>query len=1213
MSKSTPLEMNTNFTAFSVNSPNPRKFIQNQSIPRLFLILTATVAILAASTQAQSTWVGPSNGVWNTTSNWSAAVPDFQDSEADFTNAASVNVNALTNAVGTIVLDAANSNAVIISNGTIDLSVSFGVPTVNIANSAATLFMYANVTGAQGLRKDGPGKFTFRFNPNNQTYSGGISINGGTFGINQAGSLGDSNNDITLESSSVFRFEPGGDAGSIVLGAGNDFIINPGNTLTVQNSGTNTVNSTINGIISGDGNLTFSGSGTLTLSGTNTFTGATTVAGGTLVVNQPLAATNVTTLNNGAQLALGAGASFSTNSLIMIGAAPSTVNLGGNTQSIRSLAATNATNFPAAFTNGSLVIAGDAGQSFNTTINGGGTDMTGLANFTYNRTNRDFQVTANGANVTNTFFLAKSGTNAISATNLRLGGGGSNAVGQNTLVRLGQANVLNASAEVLFGYFQGSVNASFHAGLTNPSLTIRGAAGGTNPVPLFRVGQCNSGNQSTVGTLDLTSGSLDAVATSVDIGAHIASTGATLATGTLVMPNGTLTTPTLTIGLKTATTGNPQITGTLTQGGGTVEATTVYLGNNLNNLTNTNAIPRFVSTYNLNGGLLRAAAIAAGSGIAGTNFAINTQRRINWGGGTIRPLNAGTNLTIVGTIGGTSGGNIDILGYGPEVKTFTTDGSNSIVLAATTWLNANGGDIRIDPGTGGTFTTTGSFTVGSAQFPNTNTFFTNVINASITVASGTANLTAASRIFGIGDRTNSGITNSFNVVGGVANVGLTANRMLVGNKSTGEVNVTGGSLNITGTNAIYVGGDISFGANNAQGTWTVTGGAVNIGGSGAFVLGQNSPATNNTTSNSLGVLNLSGGTFTTTRPITTGVNTNGTTSAGTVNFNGGTLAAGTNIANLINVTTATVASNSTISTGTFDSGISQNLQGAGTLTISGNGTLRLNGTNTPPVTVNSGATLGGTGSIGNVTVNGTISPGPAATNGTLTSTASVSVPGTARFRVFGNNLNDRLITFGGTTLGGTLTVTNADGSTLTNGSTFDLIDGTISGSPTLNLPTLDPGLVWVTNNFASTGVLSVTNNSTPTNNYANWLTNYPSLTGTNALPTANPDGDPYINSTEFAFDGNPTIGTPALMTVTQVGTNAVVNWVQRKNPPGGAAYDVQKNGTLTNDWTAATGLDITNSANTNNINIPADYERKEFTVPAMGKDFYRVQATITNN
>jgi hypothetical protein len=130
------------------------------------------------------------------------------------------------------------------------------------------------------------------------------------------------------------------------------------------------------------------------------------------------------------------------------------------------------------------------------------------------------------------------------------------------------------------------------------------------------------------------------------------------------------------------------------------------------------------------------------------------------------------------------------------------------------------------------------------------------------------------------------------------------------------------------------------------------------------------------------------------------------------------------------------------------------------------------------------------------------------------------------------------------------------------------------------------------------------------NGYSNWLTNYPSLTGTSTNGTADPDGDGFNNNLEFSFDGNPTVGTPSLMTVRPVGTNAVFNWVQRTS---GVGYEVQKNNSLTNAWAEATGLSISNSTNQSGLLLPADYIRREFIVPASGKDFYRVRATITNN
>jgi hypothetical protein len=37
---------------------------------------------------------------------------------------------------------------------------------------------------------------------------------------------------------------------------------------------------------------------------------------------------------------------------------------------------------------------------------------------------------------------------------------------------------------------------------------------------------------------------------------------------------------------------------------------------------------------------------------------------------------------------------------------------------------------------------------------------------------------------------------------------------------------------------------------------------------------------------------------------------------------------------------------------------------------------------------------------------------------------------------------------------------------------------------------------------------------------------------------------------------------------------------------------------------------VTNSADTNNILLPAEYTRKEFTVPATGREFFRIEAAF---
>jgi hypothetical protein len=142
-------------------------------------------------------------------------------------------------------------------------------------------------------------------------------------------------------------------------------------------------------------------------------------------------------------------------------------------------------------------------------------------------------------------------------------------------------------------------------------------------------------------------------------------------------------------------------------------------------------------------------------------------------------------------------------------------------------------------------------------------------------------------------------------------------------------------------------------------------------------------------------------------------------------------------------------------------------------------------------------------------------------------------------------------------------------------------------------------------NIAVTGTVTAA-----ANGYSNWLTNYPSLTGPATNAAADPDGDGFNNSLEFAFDGNPTVGTPALMTATPAGTNAVFKWVERNS---GVTYQVQTNASLTNAWAGPAAVTISNALDQSGVLIPSDYTRKEFVVPAAGKQFYRIQATVNGN
>lgn len=160
--------------------------------------------------------------------------------------------------------------------------------------------------------------------------------------------------------------------------------------------------------------------------------------------------------------------------------------------------------------------------------------------------------------------------------------------------------------------------------------------------------------------------------------------------------------------------------------------------------------------------------------------------------------------------------------------------------------------------------------------------------------------------------------------------------------------------------------------------------------------------------------------------------------------------------------------------------------GSGSNTYSGatdvvGGTLVINGNTSTSVltTVKTGATLGGTGTVGAVLVdsNGIFAPGDGGieslnVNGDLTlSSGSIS-----NYEInTAGDISDLAISSALLTFGGTLNVTRI-GSALVAGDIFNLFDwssatGTFS---TVNLPSLDSGLAWDQSSLYSSGQISVT-------------------------------------------------------------------------------------------------------------------------------------------
>jgi autotransporter-associated beta strand protein len=175
------------------------------------------------------------------------------------------------------------------------------------------------------------------------------------------------------------------------------------------------------------------------------------------------------------------------------------------------------------------------------------------------------------------------------------------------------------------------------------------------------------------------------------------------------------------------------------------------------------------------------------------------------------------------------------------------------------------------------------------------------------------------------------------------------------------------------------------------------------------------------------------------------------------------------------------------------SGSSLTKTGAGTLTLSNTntytdgttvsaGTLLVNsiigsGTGTGAVTVNTGAVLGGTGTIqGNVTNSGTLAPGSSA--GTLHVGGNFAQNASGNFQVELASLAsyDKLIAGGTGTLAGTLTVSLTNGFVPQAGNTFEILTATGFGGSTFttkNLPTLSGNLGWSVDYGATSVTLSV--------------------------------------------------------------------------------------------------------------------------------------------
>lgn len=453
-------------------------------------------------------------------------------------------------------------------------------------------------------------------------------------------------------------------------------------------------------------------------------------------------------------------------------------------------------------------------------------------------------------------------------------------------------------------------------------------------------------------------------------------------------------------------------------------------------------------------------------------------------------------------------------------RTHTISESSLILGASQSWtVTNNTGTAQLDVSSviddgASSFGITKAGT-GLLVLSNANTF-----NGAVTISAGTLRVTNSTAL-GSGTKNidMQGGSRVFQLSGGVTlannyTLRMTSNSFDGGgissidgaNEIQGAINITFGNpaLNISssGTSTLTVSGNItsvtdnrplSFGGNSANNN-TVSG-VINDGANTMPVTKQGTGTWVFSNSNTYdGGTNINNGTL-----EIRNANALGTT--GTIAFGGGTLKYGTGITTDLSSRFSTAASQAykintnanDVTVGTAlnstDGTLTKEGDGKLTLTTGGSyngatnvngGTLVVNGNiSTSAVTVASGATLSGIGTVGSTAVNGTFAPGNSI--GTLEITGTLSLNNIANFEInpttgIGFNRSSDLANVSGAiSYDGTLNVLYGGlASDFTHGMVFNLFDGSeyFGSFDTLNLPSLTGDLSWQ-NNLLTDGTLVV--------------------------------------------------------------------------------------------------------------------------------------------
>ncbi len=431
-----------------------------------------------------------------------------------------------------------------------------------------------------------------------------------------------------------------------------------------------------------------------------------------------------------------------------------------------------------------------------------------------------------------------------------------------------------------------------------------------------------------------------------------------------------------------------------------------------------------------------------------------------------------------------------------------------------------------------------------------------------------------------------------------------------GNGSTATVAQTGGRF-------VNIDSQTRLGASGTgTATWTLTGGETVL---SLLDLGHADTAS--------GTFNLDGGTLTA-KSISTG-----STGTSAFNFNGGTLKPGSNNSDFMSGLSAVtvkefgaIVDTSVIASPvpSYDIGIGQDLldggggltkKGVGTLTLSGTcsyvgdtavqgGTLLVDGTVTQSmVTVSTGATLGGTGTIPSLAASGTVAPGVEI--GTFTVTGAAALFDSLEVDIKRDQADLLAVT-------GELDIETATldlkvaGAGPTAGVYVIATYGTLVGTQFATVDGLPAGY---TVNYSYQGnKIAITGTPSP---YAIWAMITQGLDDEASLADSDPDGDGIPNAIEFVIGGTPSsTEDQAFLPTGEIVADKFV-FTFRRTDVSESTLPVVESSTNLDDWDTAVNGEDGVSVTTEADNFPGgDLLKVAIPLPSEGKLFTRLRVPL---